>query len=48
MPTATPKPATMPGPEVPVLLPDGRMSPDWYRWLKQFYDIFKSVREEIP
>ncbi len=44
--SALPKP--MPGPEVPVILPDGRMNPPWYEWLKQFYDVFKAVRLEIP
>lgn len=38
----------MPDASVPFILPDGRVNPEWYRWMKQFYDIFKAVRKEIP
>jgi hypothetical protein len=29
-------------------MPDGRMNPDWYRWLKAVLDILKTIRSEIP
>lgn len=48
MATASRNPAPMPGPEVPLLLPNGLINPDWYAWLKQFYDAYKVVRSEIP
>lgn len=48
MATASPAPKPMPGPEVPFNLPDGRVNPPWYEWLKQFYDAYKTVRSEIP
>ena len=48
MATASPKPDPMPDASVPLVLPDGKMHPDWYRWLKKFFDIFKDVRGEIP
>lgn len=47
MATASPLPKPMPGPEVPIVMPDGRMNEAWYQWLKQFYDVFKRVRGEI-
>lgn len=48
MATASPSPPEMPDASVPVIMPDGRMNPDWYRWLKRFFEIFKQVRGEIP
>lgn len=46
--TASPKIPPMPDASIPLVLDDGRMNPDWYRWLKAFVDIAKTVRSEIP
>ena len=33
---------------IQLVMPDGRMNPDWYRWLKAVVDIIKQLRGEIP
>ena len=48
MATSSPIPKPMPGPEVPLVMPDGRMNTAWYEWLKQLFDNYKIVRSEIP
>lgn len=48
MATASPTPPTMPDASVPLVMPDGRMNPDWYRWLKFWFENYKIVRSEIP
>jgi hypothetical protein len=32
--------SNIPNPRVPVVSPDGFISPDWYRFLAQFHDAF--------
>lgn len=48
MATNAPPVPPMPDASVPVVLPDGRMNPDWYRWLKFVISILVTVRSEIP
>jgi hypothetical protein len=48
MPSSSPQIPPMPDASVPLTLPDGRMNPDWYRWLKALVDIVKTLRGEIP
>ena len=48
MPTTTPLLPPMPDAGIPLVLPDGRMNPDWYRWLKAVAGILKTLRTEIP
>jgi hypothetical protein len=48
MPTTTPLLPPMPDAGIPLVLPDGRMNPDWYRWLKAVVEILKTLRTEIP
>lgn len=48
MATVSPQPKPMPGPEVPFILPDGRVNPAWYEFLKFWFDNYKIVRSEIP
>lgn len=48
MATSAPPVPPMPDAGIPVVMPDGRMNPDWYRWLKAFVDIVKTIRSEIP
>ena len=48
MPTSSPPIPPMPDASIPLALPDGRMNPDWYRWLKALVDIIKQLRGEIP
>lgn len=48
MATAAPLVPVMPDASVPLTLSDGRMNPDWYRWLKAVIEILKTVRSEIP
>jgi hypothetical protein len=33
---------------VPVVMADGKMNPDWYRWLAAFVSIMRTIRSEIP
>jgi hypothetical protein len=48
MPTSSPPIPPMPDASVAVVMPDGRMNPDWYRWLKAVLDVLKTIRSEIP
>jgi len=48
MPTSSPPVPPMPDASVPLVAPDGRMNPDWYRWLKAVVGIIKQLRGEIP
>lgn len=48
MPTSSPQIPPMPDASIPLTLSDGRMNPDWYRWLKALVDIIKQLRGEIP
>jgi hypothetical protein len=48
MATSSPSVPPMPDASVPVVMPDGRMNPDWYRWLKAVLDILNTIRSEIP
>jgi hypothetical protein len=38
----------MPDASIPLVMADGRMNPDWYRWLKAVIGILQTVRSEIP
>jgi hypothetical protein len=48
MPTASPPLPPMPDAAVPLVTADGRMNPDWYRWLKALVETLKTLRSEIP
>jgi hypothetical protein len=48
MPTSSPPIPPMPDAGIPLVLADGRINPDWYRWLKALVDILKTMRAEIP
>lgn len=48
MPTATPKLPPMPDASVPMMLPDGKINPDWYRYLKRLDELIRDLRLEIP
>jgi hypothetical protein len=48
MPTTSPQIPPMPDAGIPLVMPDGRMNPDWYRWLKAFAGIVKTIRSEVP
>lgn len=48
MASASPPIPPMPDASIPFVMPDGRMHPDWYRWLKAIVDIVKTIRGEIP
>jgi hypothetical protein len=48
MPTTTPPLPPMPEAGIALLLPDGRINPDWYRWLKALANILQTLRTEIP
>lgn len=37
----------MPRPDVPFLLPNGQINPDWYEWLLFLADTVKQLREEV-
>jgi hypothetical protein len=47
MATASPKIPPMPDASIPLVQQDGKMSPAWYQWLKQFVEIAKTVRSEV-
>jgi hypothetical protein len=38
----------MPGPEIPVLGPDGKMTPAWYAYKKRLDELIRALRLEIP
>jgi hypothetical protein len=48
MPTTSPPIPPMPDAAVPLVTSDGRINPDWYRWLKAVTGILKTLRVEIP
>jgi hypothetical protein len=48
MATVSPPIPPMPDASIPLVMPDGRMNPDWYRWLKAVLVILKTIRSEIP
>lgn len=48
MATAAREVPPMPDPSVPVVMQDGKMNPDWYRWLKAVVGVLVTVRSEIP
>jgi hypothetical protein len=48
MPTASPKIPPMPASDVPLVGRDGKMNPDWYKWLVAFVAIVTKIRTEIP
>lgn len=48
MATASPLIPPIPDASVPIVMPDGRMNPDWFKWLKAFVDIMRTIRSEIP
>jgi hypothetical protein len=37
----------LPRPDVPIILPNGTVNPDWYEWLKAAETIIKRLREEV-
>ena len=48
MPTASPKIPPLPAPDVPLVMKDGMINTDWYRWLVTFVSVVVKVRSEIP
>lgn len=48
MATVSPVIPPMPDASVPLTMSNGRMNPDWYKWLKAVIEILKTVRSEIP
>lgn len=49
MPTKSPKPPAMPDYDVPLIDPKtGRITIEWYRWLKSWEQIWRIIRSEIP
>jgi hypothetical protein len=38
----------MPDASIPLVTAEGRMNPDWYRWLKALVAVVRTVRSEIP
>lgn len=48
MATQSPAIPPMPGQNVPFTLADGKINPDWHKWLETFVSIMKVIRSEIP
>jgi hypothetical protein len=48
MPTATPALPPKPDPSVPVVGPDGKINPDWNRYLTRLDELVRALRLEIP
>lgn len=48
MATATQPLPPMPEAAVPIVMPDGKPNPDWYRYLKRLDALLRALRLEIP
>jgi hypothetical protein len=38
----------IPDASIPLIMADGKINPDWYRWHKAAIHILKTIRSEIP
>lgn len=48
MATATPALPPKPDASIPLVMPDGKMNPDWYRYFTRLDELIRALRLEIP